>query len=38
VEAILLVLDAQYTYQVNGYNALHEQLAQNVVVLHLALI
>ena len=25
VEAILLVLDAQYTDQKNGYNALHEQ-------------
>lgn len=25
VEAILLVLDTQYTDQENGYNALHEQ-------------
>jgi len=25
VEAILLVLDARYTDQENGYNALHEQ-------------
>jgi hypothetical protein len=35
-EVILLVLDAPYTDQENGCQAIHEQQTQNVVVLHLA--
>ena len=36
MEVILLVLDASYTDQENGCQAMHEQETQNVVVLHLA--
>jgi hypothetical protein len=35
-EVILLVLDAPYTDQENGCQAMHEQETQNVVMLHLA--